>query len=101
MGTWYGDALLIRYVMGGLVKDITAFYEAANDIGAAHVRCRGRPRRSTGVAGLVALSTIFVLAEKRAPSGSAFSSASSFDEALGSALASWDSQFCCSPATRS
>jgi putative protein-disulfide isomerase len=31
--TWYGDALLIHYVMGGLVEDITAFYDAANDIG--------------------------------------------------------------------
>ncbi len=31
--TWYGDAVRIRYVMGGLVEDICAFYDRANDIG--------------------------------------------------------------------
>lgn len=31
--TWYGDAVHIRYVMGGLVEDIRAFYDRANDIG--------------------------------------------------------------------
>ncbi len=31
--TWYGDGVFIHYVMGGLVEDITAFYDAANDIG--------------------------------------------------------------------
>jgi protein-disulfide isomerase-like protein with CxxC motif len=31
--TWYVDAVFIRYVMGGLVEDITAFYDSANDIG--------------------------------------------------------------------
>ncbi len=31
--TWYGEALRIRYVMGGLVEDIRAFYDRANDIG--------------------------------------------------------------------
>jgi predicted DsbA family dithiol-disulfide isomerase len=30
---WYGDALSIRYVMGGLVEDIRNFYDRANDIG--------------------------------------------------------------------
>ncbi len=30
---YYGNALSIRYVMGGLVKDIRAFYDQANDIG--------------------------------------------------------------------
>jgi putative protein-disulfide isomerase len=30
---YYGDAVHIRYVMGGLVKDIRAFYDNANDIG--------------------------------------------------------------------
>ncbi|HXD42715.1 MAG TPA: DsbA family protein [Ramlibacter sp.] len=30
---WYGDSLNIRYVMGGLVEDIRAFYDRANDIG--------------------------------------------------------------------
>jgi len=37
--TWYGDKLRIRYVMGGLVEDIRAFYDRANDIG-------GDPERS-------------------------------------------------------
>ncbi|MHB9150927.1 MAG: DsbA family oxidoreductase [Thermoleophilia bacterium] len=37
--TWYDNSVLIRYVMGGLVEDITAFYDAANDIG-------GDPERS-------------------------------------------------------
>lgn len=31
--TWYGDAVRIRYVMGGLVEDIRGFYDRANDIG--------------------------------------------------------------------
>ena len=31
--TWYGDAVRIRYVMGGLVEDIRAFYDRANAIG--------------------------------------------------------------------
>ena len=31
--TLYGDSVFIRYVMGGLVEDITAFHDAANDIG--------------------------------------------------------------------
>ena len=31
--TWYGDAVQIRYVMGGLVEDIRNFYDHANDIG--------------------------------------------------------------------
>lgn len=31
--TCYGDAVHIRYVMGGLVEDIRAFYDRANDIG--------------------------------------------------------------------
>lgn len=31
--TWYGDAVRIRYLMGGLVEDIRAFYDRANDIG--------------------------------------------------------------------
>lgn len=31
--TWYGDAVHIRYVMGGLVEDIRNFYDRANDIG--------------------------------------------------------------------
>lgn len=35
----YGDQLRIRYVMGGLVEDIRAFYDRANDIG-------GDPERS-------------------------------------------------------
>jgi len=30
---WYGEQLRIRYVMGGLVEDIRAFYDRANDIG--------------------------------------------------------------------
>lgn len=33
LATWYGDAVPIRYVMGGLVQDIRAFYDRANDIG--------------------------------------------------------------------
>ncbi len=33
LATWYGDAIRIRYVMGGLVEDIRAFYDRANDIG--------------------------------------------------------------------
>ncbi len=37
--TWYGDGIRLHYVMGGLVKDITAFYDAANGIG-------GDPERS-------------------------------------------------------
>ncbi len=37
--TWYGDAIRIRYVMGGLVADIRAFHDRANDIG-------GDPERS-------------------------------------------------------
>lgn len=37
--TWYGDGVRLHYVMGGLVKDITAFYDAANGIG-------GDPERS-------------------------------------------------------
>lgn len=37
--TWYGGRLHIRYVMGGLVEDIRAFYDRANDIG-------GDPERS-------------------------------------------------------
>lgn len=37
--TYYGDAVHIRYVMGGLVKDIRDFYDNANDIG-------GDPERS-------------------------------------------------------
>lgn len=37
--TWYGDSVHIRYVMGGLVEDIRAFYDRANDIG-------GDPERS-------------------------------------------------------
>lgn len=36
---WYGEQLRLRYVMGGLVKDIRAFYDRANDIG-------GDPERS-------------------------------------------------------
>lgn len=36
---WYGEQLRIRYVMGGLVEDIRAFYDRANDIG-------GDPERS-------------------------------------------------------
>lgn len=31
--TWYGDAVKIRYVMGGLVEDIRNFYDHANGIG--------------------------------------------------------------------
>lgn len=31
--SWYGDAVHIRYVMGGLVEDIRNFYDRANDIG--------------------------------------------------------------------
>jgi predicted DsbA family dithiol-disulfide isomerase len=31
--TWYGDAVHIRYVMGGLVEDIRNFYDRANHIG--------------------------------------------------------------------
>lgn len=31
--TWYGDAVRIHYVMGGLVEDIRAFYDRANNIG--------------------------------------------------------------------
>jgi len=31
--SWYGDAVNIRYVMGGLVEDIRNFYDRANDIG--------------------------------------------------------------------
>ncbi|MHB0981721.1 MAG: DsbA family protein [Thermoleophilia bacterium] len=31
--TWYGGDVSIHYVMGGLVEDIRAFYDAANDIG--------------------------------------------------------------------
>ncbi len=31
--TWYDDSVVIHYVMGGLVEDIRAFYDAANDIG--------------------------------------------------------------------
>ncbi len=30
---WYGDRISIRPVMGGLVEDIRAFYDRANDIG--------------------------------------------------------------------
>jgi putative protein-disulfide isomerase len=37
--TWYDDSVLVHYVMGGLVEDITAFYDAVNDIG-------GDPERS-------------------------------------------------------
>ena len=37
--TWYGDAVSIRYVMGGLVEDIRAFHDRANGIG-------GDPERS-------------------------------------------------------
>jgi len=37
--TGYGEQLRIRYVMGGLVEDIRAFYDRANDIG-------GDPERS-------------------------------------------------------
>ena len=37
--TWYGDQVKLHYVMGGLVKDIRAFYDSANDIG-------GDPERS-------------------------------------------------------
>lgn len=37
--TWYGDSVRIRYVMGGLVEDIRAFYDRTNDIG-------GDPERS-------------------------------------------------------
>ena len=37
--TWYGEHVRIRYVMGGLVKDIRDFYDRANDIG-------GDPERS-------------------------------------------------------
>lgn len=37
--TWYGDSVHIRYVMGGLVEDIRAFHDRANDIG-------GDPERS-------------------------------------------------------
>ncbi len=37
--TWYGEQVNLRYVMGGLVKDIRAFYDSANDIG-------GDPERS-------------------------------------------------------
>lgn len=37
--TWYGNAIHIRYVMGGLVEDIRAFHDRANDIG-------GDPERS-------------------------------------------------------
>lgn len=33
VATWYGDAVRIRYVMGGLVDDIRGFYDRANDIG--------------------------------------------------------------------
>lgn len=33
LGTRYGDQLKVRYVMGGLVEDITAFYDSGNDIG--------------------------------------------------------------------
>ncbi len=36
---WYGDQVKLRYVMGGLVKDIRAFHDSANDIG-------GDPERS-------------------------------------------------------
>ncbi len=36
---WYDDGVHLRYVMGGLVKDITEFYDAANAIG-------GDPERS-------------------------------------------------------
>ncbi len=31
--TWYGDQVKLRYVMGGLVQDIRAFYDSANGIG--------------------------------------------------------------------
>ncbi|SHI66557.1 DsbA family oxidoreductase [Parasporobacterium paucivorans] len=31
--TWYGDQLEVKYVMGGLVKDIRDFYDSYNDIG--------------------------------------------------------------------
>lgn len=37
--TWYGNGVRIRYVMGGLVEDIRAFRDRANDIG-------GDPERS-------------------------------------------------------
>ena len=37
--TWYGEQVDLRYVMGGLVKDIRAFYDSANEIG-------GDPERS-------------------------------------------------------
>lgn len=33
MQAWYGQQVKIRYVMGGLVKDIRKFYDSANDIG--------------------------------------------------------------------
>ena len=36
---WYGRQVNIRYLMGGLVEDIRAFYDRANDIG-------GDPERS-------------------------------------------------------
>ena len=39
METWYGASVHIRYVMGGLVEDIRAFYDRTNDIG-------GDPERS-------------------------------------------------------
>ena len=33
LSRWYGDAIRLRYVMGGLVEDIRNFYDRANDIG--------------------------------------------------------------------
>lgn len=39
LATWYGDQVHVRYVMGGLVKDIRAFYDSVNGIG-------GDPERS-------------------------------------------------------
>lgn len=36
---WYGEQVKLRYVMGGLVKDIRAFHDSVNDIG-------GDPERS-------------------------------------------------------
>lgn len=30
---WYGDRVAVKYIMGGLVKDIREFYDSYNDIG--------------------------------------------------------------------
>lgn len=43
--TWYGDAVRIRYVMGGLVEDIRAFSDRANDIGGDPERSNARIAR--------------------------------------------------------